>query len=453
MNRVVIIGGGISGLSTAYYLSKTGIASTIIEPRDYLGGVIRTERVEGCVLEQGPDSFLSTKPAALELIEEVGLGDDVIGSNDHSRKTYIKKYGRLVVMPDGLMMMVPTKIMPIARSPLFGIGTKMRMGREWFRKPAGSMPDRSVAEFVADHYGQEAVDYLAEPLLSGIYGGDPRELSAPAVLAQMVALETKYGSLTRGVIASRRNAPPSSGGTLFRTLKSGLGTLTARLEKLIQPHTQVVRAMAKIVERTAQGFRVRAGGELIESDNVVLCCQAYNAAALLTLIDARLAELLGSIGYNSSMTIAFGFEAAGFHNPIPGHGFLIPSVERKRLAAGTWVATKFSNRAPDNRVVLRCFVGGNAMSGTDGEIVADVLTELRELIGITAEPVFTRVARWDKSMAQYTVGHLKRLDEIRARLSRIPGLQVAGNAYEGIGIPDCIRMGKQAAKSLSEPRP
>jgi oxygen-dependent protoporphyrinogen oxidase len=444
MNPVVIIGGGISGLSTAYYLSQAGVASVIIEPRDYLGGVIRTEHVDGCVLEQGPDSFISIKPAAVELIKEVGLGDDIIGSNDHSRKTYLKKNGRLIVMPDGLMMMVPTKIVPVALSPLLGIGTKIRMGMEWFRKPAGAMPDRSVAEFVADHYGQEAVDYLAEPLLSGIYGGDPRQLSAPAVLAQMVALETKYGSLTKGVIASRR----ASTGPLFRTLKSGLGALTAKLETLIQPHTKVIRATAESIERTDGGFRVRAADEWIAADNIVLCCQAYNAAALLTGLDSRLAELLNATGYNSSMTIAFGFYAAGFHNPIPGHGFLIPKVERKRLAAGTWVATKFSHRAPDNRVVLRCFVGGDAMNGSDDEIVAEVLAELRDLIGLTAKPIFTRVARWHRSMAQYTVGHNKRLEEIRARLAQMPGLHVAGNAYEGIGIPDCIRMGKQAANAI-----
>ncbi len=449
-SRVVIIGGGISGLSTAYYLSKAGIANTIIEPRDYLGGVIKTETVDGCVLEQGPDSFLAAKPAALELIKEVGLGDEVIGSNDHTRKTYLKKNGRLVVMPDGLMMMVPTKIVPVAMSSLLGVGTKIRMGLEWFRKPAGAMPDRSVADFVADHYGQEAVDYLAEPLLSGVYGGDPREMSAPAVLAQMVALETKYGSLTKGVIASRKNAPPSSGGTLFRTLKGGLGTLTAKLETLIQPHTQVVRAGAETIERLGDGFRVRVGGEWIEAGKIVLCCQAYNAASMLTGLDARLAELLNASAYNSSMTIAFGYEAAGFHNPIPGHGFLIPSVERKRLAAGTWVATKFSHRAPDNRIVLRCFVGGKSMSGTDDEIIADVKAELRELIGLTAEPVFTRVSRWHRSMAQYTVGHSVRLAEIRTRLGEIPGLQVAGNAYEGIGIPDCIRMGKVAASAVQE---
>jgi oxygen-dependent protoporphyrinogen oxidase len=444
MNPVVIIGGGISGLSTAYYLSKAGVASTIVEPRDYLGGVIRTEHVDGCVLEQGPDSFISIKPAAVELIKEVGLGDDIIGSNDHSRKTYLKKNGRLIVMPDGLMMMVPTKIVPVALSPLLGIGTKLRMGMEWFRKPAGAMPDRSVAEFVADHYGQEAVDYLAEPLLSGIYGGDPRQLSAPAVLAQMVALETKYGSLTKGVIASRRAAT----GPLFRTLKSGLGALTAKLETSIQPHTKVIRATAESIERTAEGFRVRAAAQWIAAENIVLCCQAYNAAALLTGIDSRLAELLNATGYNSSMTIAFGFDAAGFHNPIPGHGFLIPKVERKRLAAGTWVATKFSHRAPDNRVVLRCFVGGDAMNGSDDEIVAEVLAELRDLIGLTAKPIFTRVARWHRSMAQYTVGHNKRLEEIRARLAQMPGLHVTGNAYEGIGIPDCIRMGKQAANAI-----
>ena len=168
-------------------------------------------------------------------------------------------------------------------------------------------------------------------------------------------------------------------------------------------------------------------------------------------VDSRLAELLNAAGYNSSMTIAFGYESAGFHNPIPGHGFLIPKVERKRLAAGTWVATKFSHRAPDNRIVLRCFVGGDAMNGSDDEIVAGVLAELRDLIGLSAKPVFTRVARWHRSMAQYTVGHNKRLVEIRARLARIPGLLVAGNAYEGIGIPDCIRMGKQAASAITSP--
>jgi len=449
MSRVVIIGGGISGLSTAYYLSKAGVDSTLIEPRDYLGGVIRTEHVDGCVLEQGPDSFLAAKPAALELIKEVGLGDEVIGSNDHTRKTYLKKNGRLVVMPDGLMMMVPTKIVPVALSPLLGIGTKIKMGLEWFRKPAGALPDRTVAEFVADHYGQEAVDYLAEPLLSGVYGGDPREMSAPAVLAQMVALETKYGSLTKGVIASRRNAPPSSGGTLFRTMKGGLGMLTDKLTTLIQPHTQVVHAAAETIERVGVGFRVRVAGEWIEADKIVLCCQAYNAASLLTSTESRLAELLNASAYNSSMTIAFGYEAAGFHNPIPGHGFLIPSVERKRLAAGTWVATKFSHRAPDNRIVLRCFVGGKSMSGSDDEIVGEVKEELRELIGLTATPVFTRVSRWHRSMAQYTVGHSVRLDEIRSRLKAIPGMYVAGNAYEGIGFPDCIRMGKTAAAAIT----
>ncbi|HWR49780.1 MAG TPA: protoporphyrinogen oxidase, partial [Bryobacteraceae bacterium] len=213
MPRVVIVGGGISGLSAAYYLRKAGIAPTIVERRPRLGGVIETERVEGCVLEAGPDSFISQKPWALQLIREVGLGGDVIASNDHLRVTYVRKGGRLVPLPDGLMLMIPTKILPMVKSGLLGWGTKIRMGLEWFRKPPVDPPeDRSVAEFVAEHYGQEAVDYLAEPLLSGIYGGDPSRLSVASVLPRFVELEAKYGSLTKGVLHARKKAAQQAKG-------------------------------------------------------------------------------------------------------------------------------------------------------------------------------------------------------------------------------------------------
>src|SRR6516164_5486737 len=224
--KVVIIGGGISGLATAYYLAKAGATATIVESRPRLGGVSQTERVDGCTIEAGPDSFLSVKPAALDLIRELGLAGDVIGSNDHLRVTFVKKNGRLVPLPDGLMMMVPTKVMPLVASPLLSWPTKIRMGLELLRTPKMRGEDESVADFIREHYGQEAVDYLAEPLLSGIYGGDPRELSVTAVLPRFVELSARYGSLTRGVLASRAQAPKSqTPPPLFRTLKGGLGQM------------------------------------------------------------------------------------------------------------------------------------------------------------------------------------------------------------------------------------
>lgn len=222
MLPVAIIGGGISGLATAHYLAKAGIPSTVIERQPRLGGVIRTDTVEGCVLESGPDSFLAAKPWALDLIRELGLGDEVIGSNDHLRVTYVKKKGRLVPLPDGLMLMVPTRIMPMVSSRLLSWPTKIRMGLEYFRRPSGvRMEDRSVAEFIRERYGSEAVDYLAEPLLAGVYGGDPERLSVSSVLTRFVELERKYGSLTRGVLAVRKQA---RGGDLplFQTLRKSV---------------------------------------------------------------------------------------------------------------------------------------------------------------------------------------------------------------------------------------
>src|SRR5215470_20462 len=251
MTRTLIIGCGISGLSTAYYLAKGGASSTIIESRPRLGGVIQTERVDGCTIEAGPDSFLSVKPAALDLIRELGLAGDVIGSNDHLRVTFVKKNGRLVPLPDGLMMMVPTKIMPLVTTGLVSMGTKIRMGMELLRSPKLPASDESVADFVREHYGQEAVDYLAEPLLSGIYGGDPRQLSVTAVLPRFVELATKYGSLTRGVLASRAQAPKGQQpAPLFRTLKGGLGQMTAGVEAAIRGKADVVNARAETIEGT-----------------------------------------------------------------------------------------------------------------------------------------------------------------------------------------------------------
>ncbi len=457
MRRVVVIGGGISGLSTAYYLSKAGVPATIVERRPRLGGVIETETIHGCVLETGPDSFLAAKPWAMDLIRELGLAGDIISSNDHARVTCVRKNGRLVPLPDGLMLMIPTKIMPLVSTSLLGWGTKIRMGLEWFRRPKGAArPDQSVAAFVAEHYGPEAVDYLAEPLLAGVYGGDPNRLSVASVLPRFIELEARYGSLTKGVLHERRKAArQAKGQPLFRTLKGGLGQLITTVTAAMRPEPEVMQGEAESLERTAEGWRVRINGDWIDAANVVLACQAYAAGALAGGVDGELGSLLGEVAYSSSITISLGYEKASFSHPLNGFGFLVPKRERGRMVACTWVGTKFSYRVPDDMAVLRCFVGGedeSVLRESDETLIEAVRAELREIMGVTETPVFARLARWPRSMAQYTVGHQKRMAVVETRAAALPGLHLAGNAYTGIGIPDCIRMGKQAAERIVSAR-
>jgi len=447
--KVVIVGGGISGLSAAYYLSRAGIACTLIEKEARLGGVIRTDHIDGCVLERGPDSFLSVKTSALELIRELGLADQVIGSNDHLRRTFVLRHGRLVPLPDGLMMVVPTKLMPTAVSPLLGIGTKMRMAVEYFRRPSATPPvDRSVAEFLRDHYGQETVDYLGEPLLAGVYGGDPGALSVNSVLPRFVELERKYGSLTRGVLASRRAAADAGGGPLFQTLKGGLSTLVDAMRAAMGDRVTVLRAEAEAVEQSPGGWRVRAGGEWMEGEQIVIAARAWQSADLLRDVDPTLAGLLGEVPYSSSMTLSLGYRRADIKHPLNGFGFLVPARERRFLLACTWVGIKFPNRVPENMSVLRCFMTGEALENSDEQVVRLAREDLKRIMGMDAEPAFVNIARWPRAMAQYTVGHENRLRRMREQIATLPGLHFAGNAWSGIGIPDCIRTGREAAEAV-----
>jgi len=446
MPKVLIVGGGISGLSAAYYLNKAGVRATLIDPSSELGGVIRTKTAHGCLLEAGPDSFMAAKPWAMELIREVGLADQVIGSNDHLRVTYILKNGKLVPLPDGLMMMVPTKIMPLVGTRLLSWGTKIRMGLEFLRRPPKSpLPDRSVYDFLLDHYGQESIDYLAEPLLAGVYGGDPREMSVNSVLGRFVEIETKYGSLTRGVLAAPRPKGSGSGGSLFRTLKNGLGQLVEALK----PSAEVVKGTVETLERNGTGFRARANGNWLEAEHVVVATPAGAAAKLLLPWNGHLGELLQAVPYTSSVTLSLGYRKEGFDHPLNGFGFLVPKRERKLMAACTWVHNKFSYRVPDDMLLLRCFMGGDALAESDESLVEKAKSELTRIMGIRAVPVFHSIARWPNSMAQYTVGHEKRLREIEGLVANIPGLHLAGNAYRGIGLPDCVKAGKDAAARIA----
>lgn len=441
-------------MSAAYYLAKADIPSTLIEQQPRLGGVIRTEVVEGCLLEAGPDSFLSAKPWAMELVRDLGLESEVIGSNDHLRVTYVFKGGRLVPLPDGLMLMIPTQMLPLLVSPLLGWKTKLQMAAEFFRRPGAPRPsDVSVAQFIREHYGQEAVDYLAEPLLAGVYGGDAEQLSAASVLSRFVELERTYGSLTRGLLAERRRLRRKSGPQpLFHTLRGGLGRLIEVLARATDRHTQTVAGRAVAVERNDQGYRVRTEDGTFAADCVVLACPAWQSAALVRSLDGELAAVLESIPYRSSVTVAVGYRRREFVHALNGFGFLVPKLERDRIIACTWVGAKFEHRVPEDKIVLRCFLGGgdeSVVAAGDGELEAWVRGEVRRIMGVAAEPRFVRIARWPRSMAQYTVGHQRRIEAIEQRLEALPGLYLAGNAYYGIGIPDCIRLARRAAECIT----
>jgi oxygen-dependent protoporphyrinogen oxidase len=401
-------------------------------------------------MECGPDSFISAKPEAMKLITELGLAADVIGSNDEERVTYIQRHGKLVRLPEGTTMFVPTRPSSMLASPLVGWGTKIRMGLEFFRRPE-THPDRSVSEFVTDHFGRETLDYLAEPLLSGVYGGDPDQLSVASVLPRFVEMERTKGSLARTLMAARSGAKRSE--PLFRTLKGGLGCLVERLAA----KTNVMHGAAEAIEKRENGFRVRVDGDWMDADHLVVACPAWAAGELLCDVDARLASLLRMIPYTSSAIAQMVFRASEFDGQRAGTGFLIPRKERRKLMACTFVGTKFPHRVPAGKITLRCFFGGagndSVLSESDDSLIAIAREELQTILGLTAAPIYSGVYRWPRSMAQYIVGHGARLKEIESHASAVPGLHLAGNAYTGIGIPDCIRMGRQAAARIIANQP
>jgi protoporphyrinogen/coproporphyrinogen III oxidase len=481
--RTAIIGGGITGLAAAYELEKAIAAGspaeyTLYEAGARLGGVLASETVNGAVLEFGPDSFLTEKPAAAALCRELGLGGELMGSNDTGRKTYILVRNRLVPLPDGLMFLVPTKLLPTAMTRLFSPLTKVRMALELLLPPRPSgAEDESVAALVERHYGAEVVDRLANPLLSGIFGGEATQLSARAVLPRLVEMEAEFGSLTRGMLEAHRRmrakaaangngraagsaASGNSGSTprqVFTTLRSGMqqfvDALTARIDPAKVRLSMPVSALAK----TSDGWSVQAGGQTERYDAVILATPSWAAGALLAQVDPELGEELSAIPYSSSITVNLIYDAAKLGSLPEGFGFLVPVSENRALMACTFVHHKFLGRTPPGKAVLRAFLGGvrheALLAESDASLVATVRRELGEILATTGlasgvEPEYTRVTRWRRAMAQYAVGHQKRIDRIEQRVAQLDGLRLAGNAYDGIGISDCIRLGRNAAEEL-----
>lgn len=462
MKRIAIIGGGISGLSAAYTLEKirrsiAGFEYTLFEAAPRLGGVLVTEHVDGCLVEAGPDSFLTEKPWATQLCRELGLGGQIIGSNDAQRRTYIVVKNRLVEMPDGLMFMVPTKILPTLMTPLFSWATKVRMAQEMLHPPQARAEDESVADLVRRHFGQEVVDRLADPLLSGVYGGDSANLSAKAVLPRFVEMEKQYGSLTRGMLAARkkmaermkgRPAPP-----LFSSLKQGMQELVDALVARIGSEPLRMRCAVEGVRYSGKQWEVTADGSSRYFDGVIFATPAHVVARLLQGSAAQLAAELGGISYSSSITTTLIYDRAALDHKDKGFGFLVPRTEKRRMLACTFVHNKFPHRAPEDRGIVRAFLGGlrdeSALGLSDEEVISSVKRELREIAGITGEPRTFRIYRWNRAMAQPAPGHLDRLARIEQFRKGFSGLALAGNAYTGIGVPDCVRTGTEAANEVA----
>jgi oxygen-dependent protoporphyrinogen oxidase len=464
--HVLVVGGGISGLSAAYSLQATSRRSgnslriTLVEAEPRLGGKILTERNEGNVIEAGPDSFLSSKPAALKLCEELGLDDAIVGATESGGGTYILRSGRLEPLPEGITMLVPTKIRPLLASRLLTPWGKLRMGLDFFIPPRRDDADESVGQFVRRRLGNEAFERMAQPLLSGIYAGDAEQLSLLATFPRLRDVELKHGSLTKGMLDQRRQAkasPPSTPRrSAFLSLKDGLGAMIDALgEALTDVDVRLGTAVSAIERSGEAGYDVALSrGERLQADAMVLAIPAFAAADLLTRFDSGLAGLLSQIPYVSTATVTLAYRRADVTQTGAGRGFVIPKVEDRELTAVTWVTNKFAGRAPDDVALVRGFVGRagreEAVELSDAEIIQLVCRELAESLGLDAEPIDALVFRWRRALPQYVLGHVDRVKEIEERVSRLPGMVLAGAAYRGVGIPDCIQSGQRAAERVLE---
>jgi oxygen-dependent protoporphyrinogen oxidase len=456
MKRIAIIGGGIAGLSAAFYLEKARRAGAdlqwaLFEKSDRLGGVIQTERRDGFVIEAGPDSFLSIKHDAARLCQELGLGDQLISSNDASRKTYILVNGSLVPIPHGLEFMVPTRVWPMATTPLFSFSTKLRMAAELFSAARTDASDESVGDFVRRHFGQEMVDRVAEPLLAGVYGGNAERLSIRAVLPRFAEMERRHGSLVRATLSARALARPGAKPqSLFTSLRSGMKQMVEGLLAALPQASIRMRQKNLQLRPVNDDWQIESAGNNERFQAVLLAVPAPAAAGLLRQFHPALIEGLARIEYTSTVAVALTYDQAELP---PGHGFLVPRTEGRKIMACTFVHEKFSHRAPQGKKLLRCFFSSSRMpdllTHSDETLQQVARQELKEILGLTAQPRFARTFRWDRAMAQYETGHLERVAEMEKIIAEMPGFHIIGNSFHGIGVPDCIKSARQAVERIT----
>jgi len=476
--RVAVIGGGMAGLAAAYELERAraggrSIDWLLFEKDRRLGGKVHTERVDDFVVEGGPDSFIVEKPWPIQLARELGIGDRVLDSNEDIRKSFIYSGGRLHELPEGLILMVPTRLVPFAASPLISWPGKARMGLDLVL-PRGAAArgggDESLGDFVRRRLGPEALDKIAEPIVAGIHAGNPEVMSVRSTFPMFLEMENKYRSLTVGMVQRRRAraraavAPAGAGSaarrrSYFLSFVTGLADLSDAVVAALPAQRLRLGVTVERVDRLGAGrggdYRLTlsdGSSELV--DAVVLAAPAFASGELLAGIAPQAAAGLSSIPYVSSATVSLAFRRADVGHPLRGFGYVTPRTEGRGVMATTWSSAKFSGRAPEGYVLVRSFVGRAGFEQyavlDDGELVALVLDELAVVLGIHATPVLSRIFRWPLGMPQYRVGHADLVRRIEEDVARVPGVEIAGGAYHGIGIGDCIREGRAAARRAVE---
>ncbi|MBI3167103.1 MAG: protoporphyrinogen oxidase [Chloroflexi bacterium] len=461
--KLIIIGGGIAGLSAAYYATKKipHVQITLIESSNQWGGKISTDRVtidDGqFIIEGGPDTFLATKPWGVALCKELGLGNRLHGTNPKQKNTYVLHRDKLEPLPDGLAMMIPTNVQAILKSRLVSWFGKARMGFDFVQPAKAVNGDESLGTFVSRRLGREAYENLIEPLMSGIYAGDGDQLSLASTFPYLRDLELKYGSLARGALKMRAqsNGKAVQGSrSAFLTPTTGLAEIVEALVKHLQEHGVKLRlntSVSRISKIDSRYLLKLEDDSSFDSDSVILATPAYVSGTLLASFDPELASTLKSIPYASTATISLAYRESDLPKPLDGYGYVIPRREGRKALAGTWTSTKFPHRAPEGYALIRVFVGraGQDIPWNENELLELAKEEVKLTSGITAEPILSRVFMWDKAMPQYNLGHPEILKRIDAALEDHPGLALAGNGYRGIGIPDCIHSGEVAVEKVT----
>ncbi len=440
---VVIVGAGIAGLSAAYELQRRGLEVRVLEASDRPGGVILTERFDGWVIDGGPDSILVQKPAGVSLCRELGIADRLV-STQKPRTAYVMRDGTLHPIIEGSFLGFPVGVAALARSSLFTLRGKLRMACEVL-VPRGSGQDESIAAFVRRRFGEEAAEYLADPLLAGIHAGDADRLSMRALFPRLLEAERQAGSVIRSF--RRLHVKPSEQGA-FVSLPGGVGELVNALAGALTPGT--IALSARVTElRRATTYTVESTVGPIEARSVILSVPAYAAGALLRSFDTTLAGLCDAIPYASTATVAFGYRRDQIAHPLRGSGFVVPRVEQSPLLAATWVTSKWPGRAPEGHALVRAFLGGgrdpHRLERSDEELIDTAREALEEALQIEGEPVVSRIFRWTRQSPQYEVGHLDRVGTIEQRMASIPGVFLAGSGFHAIGIPDCVADGRETA--------
>lgn len=464
MARVVVIGGGISGLAAAHRLTELNPALdvTLIEASARLGGTLLTTERDGFILERGPDSFISEKPEAVALAKRLGIESRLIETNAQHRRSFILRNGRLRPVPEGFHLLAPSRIWPFLTTDIFSLAGKIRMAGDLVlpRRRTNGSSDESLSSFVRRRLGREALERMAQPMVGGIYTADPETLSLRATLPRFLDMERDHRSVVLAMLRKARlqkNADQSgtSGArySLFLSFDRGMQVLARALGKAIT-HIDINlnTRVQSIVRKSASWTIHTSSGQTPEADALVLAVPAYVAAQLLSNLNSSLATQLKEIKYASTATINLAYRREAIRHPLDGFGFVVPFVEKRSLIACTFSSVKFPGRAPDDGVLLRAFAGGalqpEIFALEESEMLARVESDLCELLGITAKPLFAEISRWQNSMPQYEVGHLDRVQAIENELVQLPNLWLAGNAYRGAGIPDCIRSGETAAEKI-----